>query len=374
MNAALLGYGTVGRSLDELLSERPIGIPITRILRRPGKTAGDLRMTDDIHAILADPTIDVVVEALSGEMPAARWIEAALAAGKHVVTANKAAIAPRMAHLTALARGKGAAFRFEASVGGVVPWIENLRRAAGFDRIDRFCGILNGTGNYILDRMAAGLDFDEALALAQAKGYAEADPSADVGGLDLANKALVTAAAAFGLAPEPGGSAALSVPTIGLDGIDSAYLKAAAAAGKTVRFMAFGRRSEGKSAPRLALGAAPVLVPLESLEAAVRRNYNFALFWGDVSGPLAFFGQGAGGRPTADAILSDLRAIAESVASAAPRVTEASLDDALLFGHARYADGTVRSGAFADLAREAKALRGRHGFAAFEPAPALFER
>ena len=232
MNAALLGYGTVGRSLDELLSERPIGIPITRILRRPGKTAGDLRMTDDIHAILADPTIDVVVEALSGEMPAARWIEAALAAGKHVVTANKAAIAPRMAHLTALARGKGAAFRFEASVGGVVPWIENLRRAAGFDRIDRFCGILNGTGNYILDRMAAGLDFAEALAHAQAKGYAEADPSADVGGLDLANKALVTAAAAFGLAPEPGGSAALSVPTIGLDGIDSAYLKAAAAAGK----------------------------------------------------------------------------------------------------------------------------------------------
>ena len=322
MNAALLGYGTVGRSLDELLSERPIGIPITRILRRPGKTAGDLRMTDDIHAILADPTIDVVVEALSGEMPAARWIEAALAAGKHVVTANKAAIAPRMAHLTALARGKGAAFRFEASVGGVVPWIENLRRAAGFDRIDRFCGILNGTGNYILDRMAAGLDFAEALAHAQAKGYAEADPSADVGGLDLANKALVTAAAAFGLA----------------------------------------------------LGAAPVLVPLESLEAAVRRNYNFALFWGDVSGPLAFFGQGAGGRPTADAIIADLRAIAESGASAAPRVTEASLDDALLFGHARYADGTVRSGTFADLAREAKALRCRHGFAAFEPAPELFER
>ena len=98
-----------------------------------------------------------------------------------------------------------------------------------------------------------------------------------------------------------------------------------------------------------------------------------ALFWGDVSGPLAFFGQGAGGPPTDDSRIADLRAIAESGASAASRVMEAPLDDALLFGFARYADGTVRSGAFADLAREAKAFRGRHGFMAFEPAPELFE-
>lgn len=147
MNIALLGYGTVGRSLDVLLSERPVGIVVSRILRRSGKTQGDPRMTDDIASILSDESIEVVAEAMSGEEPAAAYIESALLAGKHVVTANKAAIAPRLPKLLSIARERGVVLAFEASAGGVIPWIANLRRAARFDRIDRFCGILNGTGN-----------------------------------------------------------------------------------------------------------------------------------------------------------------------------------------------------------------------------------
>lgn len=276
MKAALLGYGTVGRSLDALLAERPACIEITRIFRRPGKTAGDPRMTDDFSSILADPSIDVVVEALAGEMPAARFIEEALQAGKHVVTANKAAIAPRMKPLLDIAAEKGVSLGFEASAGGVVPWIANLRRAAAFDRIDRFAGILNGTGNFIIDRMSSGLEFNRALEEAQAKGYAEADPSADIGGADLANKALVTAAAAFGLAPE---SPRTAVPTAGLEGISLDFMKRAAAAGKIIRFMAFGRCAwdDAGGAPRLALGAAPLLLPADSLEAGTHSNYNLAL-------------------------------------------------------------------------------------------------
>lgn len=371
MKAALLGYGTVGRSLDALLAERPACIEITRIFRRPGKTAGDPRMTDDFSSILADPSIDVVVEALAGEMPAARFIAEALQAGKHVVTANKAAIAPRMKPLLDMAAEKGVSLGVEASAGGVVPWIANLRRAAAFDRIDRFAGILNGTGNFIIDRMSSGLEFNRALEEAQAKGYAEADPSADIGGADLANKALVTAAAAFGLAPE---SPRTAVPTAGLEGISLEFMKRAAAAGKIIRFMAFGRCAwdDAGGAPRLALGAAPLLLPADSLEAGTHSNYNLARFWGDVAGPLAFFGQGAGGRPTADALIADLLAIAEGWALRMPALRTAASDERLLFGTAHFADGTAFTGTFAGAAAAVKRLRGAKGFMAFEPDEELF--
>ena len=379
MKIALLGYGTVGRSLDELLQERQIGIEVTRILRRPGKTVGDARMTDSIDAVLSDPSIDAVVEVLSGEMPAACYIEAALRTGKHVVTANKAAIAPRMKQLLDTANAHGVQLAFEASAGGVVPWIANLRRSAAFDQIDRFTGILNGTGNYIIDRMLMGDEFSEALADAQAKGYAEADPTADIGGFDLANKALVTAAAAFSLVPN---STDYIVPKIGLEGLSLDYLRNAAREGKTVRFMAFGRakKQHGEQPTTFTLGAAPVLLSTDALEAGVRRNYNLATFWGDVSGPLAFFGQGAGGRPTADAIIADLLDIQATInTSVRHRISQSSLteaeeDESLLFGTGVFADGTRKTDTFAALARDASKHRLKHGFMAFEPDPSLFVR
>lgn len=372
MNIALLGYGTVGRSLDELLGERPVGIVVSRILRRSGKTQGDPRMTDDIASILSDESIEVVAEAMSGEEPAAAYIESALLAGKHVVTANKAAIAPRLPKLLSIARERGVVLAFEASAGGVIPWIANLRRAARFDRIDRFCGILNGTGNYLIDRMTCGLSFGEALAEAQALGFAEADPTADVGGFDLVNKSIVTAAAAFGCVP----GVETPVPVVSLEKLSVDFMHLAAREGKTVRFMAFGRCAANRpnaQAPALALGVAPVLLSSTSLEAGVGRNYNLASFYGDVAGPMSFFGQGAGGRPTADAMIADMLDIARGAAPTTPPVTAAP-DDSLLFGTGLFEDGTRIAGTFVEIAAAARREGERRGFLAFEPDASLFSR
>lgn len=160
LKIGLLGYGTVGRSLAKLLAERDAGIELVHILRRPGKAGGPL-MTDHFEDILDDPAIDVIVDVLSGTEPSGEYMRRAMAAGKGVVTANKAALALHYEELTALAREKNVPFLFEASVGGGIPWIENLKKAVRVDRVDRMSGILNGTGNYIIDRMERfGMEFD----------------------------------------------------------------------------------------------------------------------------------------------------------------------------------------------------------------------
>ena len=237
LKIGLLGYGTVGRSLAKLLAERDAGIELVHILRRPGKAGGPL-MTDRFEDILDDPAIDVIVDVLSGTEPSGEYMRRAMAAGKGVVTANKAALALHYEELTALARERNVPFLFEASVGGGIPWIENLKKAVRVDRVDRMSGILNGTGNYIIDRMERfGMEFDQALAEAQAKGYAEADPTADIGGYDVANKAIISASVAMGSPVHA------AFPVLGIGRISKAFLDDLRRSGRTLRHMMLFRRS-----------------------------------------------------------------------------------------------------------------------------------
>ena len=174
LNIGLLGYGTVGRTVAELLDERDCGIRIRHILRRPGHADGPL-MTDSFEAVLNDPEVTCIVEALPGRDPALSYIRAALAAGKHVVTSNKAAVAADLKGLAELARANNVSLLFEASCGGGMHWVEMIKKTARFNEVSDVSGILNGTCNYMLDHMErSGLSFEEALARAQALGSAEA--------------------------------------------------------------------------------------------------------------------------------------------------------------------------------------------------------
>lgn len=356
LRIALLGYGTVGQSVTALTADGRRGIELRHILRRPGKAAAPL-MTDSPDVIFDDPAVDVVVDVLPGENPSYDYIRRALKAKKHVVTANKAALAPHYAELTALARENDRALLYEASAGGGIPWIENLRQAAKTDRISAMSGILNGTVNYIIDRMERfDADFETALSEAQALGYAEADPTADLSGADTANKALISAATALN-AP-----VAFDFPVAGIEGLTRDFLERLHREGLTLRLMMLFSRSEH----RYALGVAPVVLSQHAMEAAVRENFNCTSLTGDVVGTLKFYGQGAGGRPTADAVLQDLVRLRDGGAQP-PEIpsAEAPLYDAsLLTGTAYFADGTRLFGTLETLTREARA---RRCFIAFQP-------
>lgn len=310
-SVALLGYGTVGRAVDEMLRDKRLGLVVERIFRRPGKTDGDPRFTDDLASILDDPRISIVIDVMAGAEPSRSAIAAALERGKSVVTANKAAIGPVLDELAALARNKRAALAIEASCGGAIPWIANIQRVREIEPISAFFGILNGTGNFILGEVAAGKPFSAALADAQKAGYAEADPSADLDGLDLAAKAQISAAAAFGvLVPQE------RIPRATLRGVTSAFLKGAESLGFALRFMAFGRMTE--TGP--ALGVFPALLPQSRIESRITKNFNCASLVCPGAGELVFAGAGAGGRPTADAVVNDAAAVARGEMKPLPAI------------------------------------------------------
>lgn len=356
LRIALLGYGTVGQSVAALTADGRRGIELRHILRRPGKAAAPL-MTDSPDEIFSDPDVDVVVDVLPGENPSYDYICRALFAHKHVVTANKAALAPHYAELTALARENGCALLYEASAGGGIPWIENLRQAAKVDRITAMSGILNGTVNYIIDRMERfEADFESALSEAQALGYAEADPAADLSGADTANKAVISAATALNAAVSP------NFPVAGIEGLTRDFLELLHGEDLTLRLMMLFCRSEH----RYALGVAPVLLSEHAMEAAVRENFNCTSLTGDVVGTLKFYGQGAGGRPTADAILQDLVRLRDGRAEppSAPAAETPLYDASLLTGTAFFADGTRCFGTLERLTQDA---RKRNCFMAFQP-------
>ena len=356
LRIALLGYGTVGQGVAALTADGSRGIELRHILRRPGKAAAPL-MTDSPDDVFADPDVDVVVDVLPGENPSYDYIRRALLAHKHVVTANKAALAPHYAELTALARENGCALLYEASAGGGIPWIENLRQAAKVDRITAMSGILNGTVNYIIDRMERfEADFETALSEAQALGYAEADPTADLSGADTANKAVISAATALNAAVSP------NFPVAGIEGLTRDFLELLHREGRTLRLMMLFCRSEH----RYALGVAPILLSEHAMEAAVRENFNCTSLTGDVVGTLKFYGQGAGGRPTADAILQDLVRLRDGRADppSAPAAETPLYDASLLTGTAYFADGTRSFGTLETLTRQAREL---NCFMAFQP-------
>lgn len=296
MKIALLGYGTVGRGVDEIISSRVPSVEVARILELPDRLS-DPRMTASVDDIVTDPSIELVVECMGGIEPARTYIKAALAAGKHVVTSNKAVVAARFEELAGAARSTGAGLYIEAAVGGGIPWIASIEKVRRIDEVTSFSGIMNGTTNYIVDAMRReGADFGDVLAQAQELGYAERDPSADIDGVDVLNKTIITASVAFGVACEK------NLPTSGIRNLRLSDLGLFASHGRTVKLLGRGVRRDGS----YAAAVEPVAVAEGSLEASVPSNFNLVGLEATTVGELRFYGQGAGSLPTGNAIVQDV--------------------------------------------------------------------
>ena len=296
MKIALLGYGTVGRGVDGIIRSRVPGVEVARVLELPDRLTDD-RMTSDYACILSDQSIELVVECMGGIEPAHTFIAQALAAGKHVVTSNKAVVAAYFGEFASLADEHDVSFLIEASVGGGIPWIASIEKVRRIDEVRSFSGIMNGTTNYIIDSMRRDeLDFDVALGCAQELGYAERDPSADIDGIDVANKTIISACVAFDV------DCVRDLPVTGIRTLTKADLEFFAARGLTVKLFGRGVSKDGC----YAVAVEPVAIPLLSLEAAVPSNFNLVSLEGFTVGPLKFYGQGAGSLPTGNAVVQDV--------------------------------------------------------------------
>lgn len=305
---AILGLGTVGTGVAKVVAEnakqieRKLGEPlqVKTILVRHFKD-GPYRqlMTDDFKKIEEDDAIRVVVEAIGGVGAAYEYTRRALNAGKHVVTANKQLVAEHGCELLSLARKKNVSYLFEASVGGGIPILHPLTQCMAANRIDEIYGILNGTTNYILTRMVrTGAFFSDALREAQAKGYAEADPTADVQGIDAGRKICILADLAFGSQVDPE-----RVPMEGISKLSLRDVKIAQRAGYRIKLL--GRAVRLPGGGRTAY-VAPHLIPEDNPMASVEDVFNAILVRGNATGEVMFYGRGAGELPTASACVADV--------------------------------------------------------------------
>ncbi len=313
----ILGYGTVGRGVvsmllnqAQLLEQRTgVRLHLVRIATRtPGRDRGipldNVELTDKADRVVAADDIDVVVELIGGLVPARSLVLKALEHGQHVVTANKALIAEHGAELLAKAAEKGCELHFEAAVAGAVPIVKALKESLAGNRVDWVYGILNGTCNYILTEMREkGLPFDQVLTAAQAKGYAEADPSFDVDGIDAAHKLAILAAIAYGTPPDFKG-----VHIEGIRHVSELDIAWAREMGYRIKLLAITKRSDDF----LELRVHPTLVPDKGMVASVEGVFNAVFVRGDFSGTTMYHGRGAGEKPTASAVLADLVEIARN--------------------------------------------------------------
>ena len=297
MKIAILGYGVVGSGAYEVLTSN--GYDVKWVLDiRPHAELGD-KLTSDYNDILNDSEVGVVAEAIGGLEPAHTFVVKALKAGKCVVSSNKHLICEYYDELNQLARENGVALRFTSSVGGGIPWLYNLKRSVRADEISKIMGIMNGTTNFILDAMISqGRDFDEVLKEAQSLGYAEANPSADIDGLDVARKTAISSSIAFNTIIKEENVSVFSLRNIKKSDIDYISEKL----GKTVRYMGFGI----KNAESASCFVEPVLLSSDALEANVNKNFNMISLFGKSLGRLSFYGQGAGKYPTGNALASDV--------------------------------------------------------------------
>jgi homoserine dehydrogenase len=273
-----------------------------------------VRITTDADQVIGDPEVDVVVEVIGGVGAARRIVLASLAAGKHVVTANKALLAEHGAEIFAQARASDRAVAFEASVGGGIPIINALAVGLAANQVQALAAILNGTCNYILTRMALeGLSYSAALAEAQELGYAEADPTLDVDGTDTAHKLAILAQLAF-----KAGVSTASIPRQGIDRLQVADIRYAGELGYTVKLLALAKLAGAG----LELRVAPVLVKRGTPLAEVRGPYNAIRVVGDAVGDTLFYGRGAGAMPTASAVVGDVIDVAAGRALLTSRVLD----------------------------------------------------
>jgi homoserine dehydrogenase len=311
IRVGLLGLGTVGGGTVEVLRRNR-----EEIARRAGReiqvvaaTARDvgkpraldlagIRLVADPAALVADPEVDIVVELIGGDSSARELVMAALANGKHVVTANKALLARHGTEIFAAAHAKGVMVAFEAAVAGGVPVIKAIREGLSANRIEWIAGIINGTCNYILSEMRdKGLPFDVVLAEAQRLGYAEADPSFDVDGIDAAHKLTILAAIAFGI-PMQYDRAYVE----GIGRLTDVDIKYAEGLGYRIKLLGITRRTPAG----IELRVHPTLIPARRLIANVEGVMNAVLVKGDAVGPTMYYGRGAGAEPTASAVVADL--------------------------------------------------------------------
>jgi homoserine dehydrogenase len=315
VRVGVLGCGTVGASLVALVHRQNatihartgLSLEISRIAVRDLSRSRPINVenavfTSDAMAVATDPSIDVIVEVMGGISPARELLLAALGAGKPVITANKALLAAHGSELFAAAEAAGVDLLFEAAVAGGIPFIRPLRESLLAEPVLRVMGIMNGTTNYILTRMSeAGADYSDALAEAQSLGYAEADPTADVEGHDAAAKIAIVASIAFGA--EVTGA---DVECEGISKITADDIAFAARHGYSVKLLAIAERFSGPDGDELSARVHPCLVPNAHPLAAVRDSFNAVFVQGEAVGDLMFYGRGAGGDPTASAVLGDL--------------------------------------------------------------------
>jgi homoserine dehydrogenase len=316
LKIALLGCGNVGSQVARLLREEAdelavrigarlelAGIAVRRLAHpRPG--IDQALLTTDAMELATRPDIDIVVEVVGGIEPARSVLLAAMKNGKSVVTANKALLAEHGEEIHAASRACGADLYYEAAVAGAIPLLRPLRESLAGDTVHRVLGIVNGTTNFILDRMdSAGSDFSESLEEAQALGYAEPDPTADVEGFDAAAKAAILASLAFHTRVT-----ASDVYREGITEVTAADIASAKLLGRTVKLLAICERSgEG-----VAVRVHPAMIPRSHPLASVGGAYNAVFVEAKSAGQLMFYGAGAGGTPTASAVLGDLVAVARN--------------------------------------------------------------
>ena len=313
VRVGVLGCGNVGGALIQLVDRQRdaieartgVRIEITRVAVRNVSRARDVAPPDgvlsrDAAGLVADPDVDVVIEVIGGIEPARELILTALGKGKPVVTANKELLANVGAELFAAADAAGVDLLFEAAVCGGIPLIRALRESLRGEPIRRVMGIVNGTTNYILTKMSdEGAEYGAALVDAQRLGYAERDPTADVEGFDAAAKAAIIASIAFGTKVVAG-----DVYHEGISHLGAADIATAKRLGYVIKLLAICERAEGSG--EVSVRVHPALVPAQHPLAAVRDSYNAVFVEGDAVGSLMFFGRGAGGMPTASAVLGDL--------------------------------------------------------------------
>jgi len=331
LTIGLLGCGTVGGALVDLIAERrdtiaqrtgvdlTVGAIAVRSVDKYRDTITDPgRLTNDAAALVNDPDIDVVVELIGGIEPARTLILRALELGKPVITGNKELLAAYGPELYAAAAASGVDLLFEAAVAGGIPLMRPLRESLVGEDISRVMGIINGTTNFILTKMSVeGADYGEVLAEAQALGFAEADPTADVEGYDAGAKAAIIASIVFGVQVS-----SADVHHEGISGVSAADIENAGRLGYVIKALAVIERHDGDTGPEVSVQVYPAMVPRSHPLAGVNDAFNAVFVEGAAVGDLMFYGRGAGGDPTASAVLGDLvDAAVNKVAGAAAALT-----------------------------------------------------
>ena len=326
LNVGILGLGTVGggtytvltRNAAEITRRSGYAINVVQVADKnlalaQSVTAGKVPLTDDAFAVVNNPAVDVVVELIGGYTLSKELVLQAIANGKHVVTANKALLAVHGNEIFAAAQARGVMVAFEAAVAGGIPIIKALREGLGANRIEWLAGIINGTTNFILSEMREkGLSFIDVLGEAQRLGYAEADPTFDVEGIDAAHKLTIMSAIAFGMPMKFD-----QAYTEGISKLQQTDIKYAHELGYSVKLLGITKRSEAG----VELRVHPTLISEKRLVANVNGAMNAVVVKGDAVGPTLYYGAGAGAEPTASSVVADLMDVARLAdASAAQRV------------------------------------------------------